>query len=205
MVDWSEMPHAPPQQDYSVSLSRSHTHVGTTWRSWNHRIRKGRLGERPWDERKRFPRKFKRYPPPTRGKLLRQSCAGKRRLQMMVQIKVVDLTEIGVQLPKEHVRMVAAQPYLADGMLTRREPYRITEEARKRLLERLDRTIDVARKERAHFTVIPEYSVPGVNGIAAIEERVASDAWSIGSILIAGIDGLGPVDNQVAATTPATR
>ena len=109
---------------------------------------------------------------------------------MMEAMKVVDLFELGVRLPKEHVRMVVAQPYLADGVLTHQEPYRVTDEAKERLSERLNRTIDVAGQERAHFTVIPEYSVPGLDGITAIEGRVASDAWPAGRILIAGIDGL---------------
>ena len=109
---------------------------------------------------------------------------------MMEQIKVVDLSELGVRLPKEGVRMVVAQPYLAEGVLTTQEPYRVTVEAKERQLERLNRTIDVAKIENSNFTVIPEYSVPGVNGIAAIEERLASDVWPAGSILIAGIDGL---------------
>ena len=108
----------------------------------------------------------------------------------MEAMKVVDLFELGVRLPKEHVRMVVAQPYLADGVLTHQEPYRVTDEAKERLSERLNRTIDVAGQERAHFTVIPEYSVPGLDGITAIEGRVASDAWPAGRILIAGIDGL---------------
>ena len=184
------MPHAPPQQARPTGLSEPHPYVGKTSRSSNRRSRKVRLGERQCHNRKRSLRKFPRCSPPTRGKLLRQSYDGKRSLQMIEQIKVVDLSELGVRLPKEHVRMVVAQPYLADGVLTPREPYRVVVEAKERLLERLNRTIDVASKERAHFTVVPEYSVPGVNGIAVIEKRVASDAWPTGSILIAGIDGL---------------
>ena len=42
----------------------------------------------------------------------------------MVQIRVVDLSEFGVQLPGESVSMAVAQPYLGDGVLSLQEPYR---------------------------------------------------------------------------------
>ena len=86
--------------------------------------------------------------------------------------------------------MVVAQPYLADGALTPQEPYRVAAEAKDRQLEIVKTTIDVARKEKADFTIIPEYSVPGLDGVGVIEERLRSEAWPTGAILIGGIDGL---------------
>ena len=109
---------------------------------------------------------------------------------MMVQMRVVDLSELGVQLPERGVRMVIAQPYLADGVLTPLEPYRVAVEAKERQLETVKTTMDVARLENADFTVIPEYSVPGLDGVAVIEERLGSEVWPPRTILIAGIDGL---------------
>ena len=123
---------------------------------------------------------------------------------MMVQIRVVDLSELGVHLPERGVRMVVAQPYLADGALTPQEPYRVAVEAKDRQLETVNRTIDVARMENADFTVIPEYSVPGLSGIAVIEERLGSDAWPPGAILIAGIDGLNKDEYASVVETPDT-
>ena len=86
--------------------------------------------------------------------------------------------------------MVVAQPYLADGVLTPEEPFRVAIEARERQMETVKTTMDVARSENADFTVIPEYSVPGLDGVSVIEERLRSEAWPPGAILIAGIDGL---------------
>ena len=86
--------------------------------------------------------------------------------------------------------MVVAQPCLADGVLTPREPYRVASEAKDRQLELVKTTIDVAKKERADFTVIPEYSVPGLDGVGVIEEHLRSEAWPTGAILIGGVDGL---------------
>ena len=108
----------------------------------------------------------------------------------MVQIRLVDLSELGIHLPERGVRMVVAQPYLADGALTPQEPYRVAVEAKERQLETVKTTIKVAKAENADFTVIPEYSVPGLDGVAAIEERLGSETWPPGAILIAGIDGL---------------
>ena len=86
--------------------------------------------------------------------------------------------------------MVVAQPYLADGALTPQEPYRVAAEAKDRQLEIVKTTIDLAKEEKADFTVIPEYSVPGLDGVGVIEERLRSAAWPTGAILIGGIDGL---------------
>jgi hypothetical protein len=108
----------------------------------------------------------------------------------MVQIRVVELPGLSVHLPERSVRMVVAQPYLADGALTPQEPYRVAAEARDRQLEIVKTTIDLAREEKADFTVIPEYSVPGLDGVGVIEERLRSAAWPTGAILIGGIDGL---------------
>lgn len=127
---------------------------------------------------------------PGRGKLPQQPCDGKHYLQIMVQISVVDLSRLGVHLPENSVRMVVVQPYLADGALTPQEPYRVAAEAKDRQLETLKTTIDVAKEEKADFTVIPEYSVPGLDGVEMIEERLRSKAWLPGAILIGGIDGL---------------
>ena len=108
----------------------------------------------------------------------------------MVQISVVDLSEFGVQLPEDKVRMTIAQPYLGEGVLTSEEPYRVATESTERQMDIVNRTIDIASEKNADFTVIPEYSVPGVEGVAVIEEHLGSEAWQPGMILIGGIDGL---------------
>ena len=124
------------------------------------------------------------------GRLPQQPFDGKHYPQTMVQIKVVDLSGLGVQLPESSVRMVVAQPYLGDAVLTPQEPYRVATEATERHLDIVKTTIDVATERKASFTVIPEYSVPGLDGIALIEDRLGSEAWRSGAILIGGIDGL---------------
>lgn len=108
----------------------------------------------------------------------------------MIEIKLVDLSTLGVHLPESSVKMVVAQPYLGNGVLTRQEPYRVASEATERQLGVVKRTIDIGTERNADFTVIPEYSVPGLDGVAMVEEHLRTDAWRSGAILIGGIDGL---------------
>ena len=68
-------------------------------------------------------------------RLPQQPCYGKHCLQIMVQIRVVELPGLSVHLPERSVRMVVAQPYLADGALTPQEPFRVAAEAKDRQLE----------------------------------------------------------------------
>ena len=100
--------------------------------------------------------------------------------------------------------MVVAQPYLATGVLTQQEPYRVTEEATERQLEMVKSTIDIARDRNADFTVIPEYGVPGLEGINLIEEHLSSKAWRPGTILIGGVDGLSQEQYASVIETDST-
>ncbi len=108
----------------------------------------------------------------------------------MVQITLVDLSAFGIRLPESRVSIVAAQPYLGDGILTSQEPYQVVPQAKQQQLEVVKATVDVAREEKANFTIIPEYGVPGLEGIAVLEEDLRSETWPAGALLIAGIDGL---------------
>ena len=66
----------------------------------------------------------------------------------------------------------------------------MAEEAIEHQLDVVKKTIAIATEREADFTVIPEYSVPGLAGVDAIEERLGSEAWRPGAIVIGGIDGL---------------
>ena len=123
--------------------------------------------------------------------------------QVMVQIRTVDLSVLGIQLPATSVRMVVAQPYLAGGVLTPQEPYRVARDAKQGQLEVVKTTIDLAMERKADFTVIPEYGIPGLEGIAAIEEHLSSAAWPSSAIVIGGVDGLEK--NEYASLVEADR
>ena len=107
----------------------------------------------------------------------------------MVHIESVDLAVI---LPSDGVGMVIAQPFLT---LTNIEPYRCTEQSKQQQIQMIRDTLEVARAvkhgaPKTHFTVFPEYSIPGLEGIALIDNALAQNDWPTGTIVIGGIDAL---------------
>lgn len=110
----------------------------------------------------------------------------------MVHIETVDLSQLAVTLPSEGVGMVIAQPFL---MLTNIEPYRCTKQSKPQQIQMIRDTLEVARAvkhgaTKTHFTVFPEYSIPGPEGIALIDDALAQTDWPTSTIVIGGIDAL---------------
>lgn len=124
----------------------------------------------------------------------------------MIHIETVDLSARGIVLPTDRVGMVIGQPYLS---LSANEPYRCTLEARPRQLQMLSDTLRVARDalhglQKTHFTVFPEYSIPGVEGIAAVQNALAEANWPNGTIVIGGVDALSKDQFAALAAEPNT-
>lgn len=102
--------------------------------------------------------------------------------------------------------MVIAQPYLS---LTATEPYRCVEQVKNQQLSMLTETFAVARAARhgapkTHFTVFPEYSIPGLDGIARVETALSADDWPNGTIVIGGTDALSKAEFATIAAAPDT-
>ena len=113
----------------------------------------------------------------------------------MMNIRFEDLAISSFCPPADHVRMVVAQPHLPRESFTPREPYCLQNDAKERQIEAITTTLDIVSGDvqvgrRTHFTVLPEYSIPGITGVNLVQERVASDCWPCGSVLIGGTDGL---------------
>src|SRR5229473_2560534 len=113
----------------------------------------------------------------------------------MVHIETVDLQVRGVTLPSDRVGMVIAQPHLPLTSLSASEPYRLTVQAKPSQLAVLEKTLAVARAaphgaRKTHFTIFPEYSIPGLDGITLVEAVLRSDDWPRGTIVIGGTDAL---------------
>jgi hypothetical protein len=88
--------------------------------------------------------------------------------------------------------MVVAQPYVE---FTPHEPFTWLVGQRARALECLDTTLAVARSrphraEKTHFTIFPELSIPGIEGIARITTAMQSADWPSETIAIGGVEGL---------------
>ena len=113
----------------------------------------------------------------------------------MIQVRFVNLSELGIRPPANSVRMVIVQPHLPTAVFTSDEPYKLTEHARPRQLEILKRTIEIASGSgdtngTTNFTILPEYCIPGLEGVEFIEERLGSEDWANGTVLIGGLDGI---------------
>lgn len=114
----------------------------------------------------------------------------------MVHVTRVDLTERGVELPSDRVGMVVAQPHLC---LTHDEPFTCVPDKKQQQLAGLREILDVSLANghglaKTHFTILPEYSIPGLDGFDQIEASIATAEWPSGTIIIGGIDALTKTD-----------
>ena len=109
----------------------------------------------------------------------------------MIAIEQVPLQ---VTLPSSHVRMVLMQPHVQlQNSLTgplRWDPAKVQDQ-----LAGIRRTLDIAgsalgAKEQAHFTVFPEYAIPGLDGVRLIDAAVRDGGWPPNTVIIGGVDGL---------------
>lgn len=124
----------------------------------------------------------------------------------MIHIETIDLYARGVTFPKDRVGIVMAQSHLT---LTPAEPFQCSPEKRQQQLNVIERTLEIARAnahgaQRTHFTVFPEFSIPGLDGIAAIEAAVQSPEWPARTVVIGGVDGLVRPDYLTLIRGPNT-
>lgn len=111
----------------------------------------------------------------------------------MRKVKVEEI-ELNITLPKDDIGMVIMQPFIE--ICLDAEPYRWQNEKKiDNQIDRIIRTLEIAKQanhrcEKTHFTIFPEYSIPGLKGVKKIEEVLRSDSWESGTIVIGGIDGL---------------
>ena len=113
----------------------------------------------------------------------------------MVHVEFVNLSERGIRFPHESVGMVVAQPHVPHDSFTGEEPYQFVPKAKQRQLAVLGETLTVARLShhgglKTHFTIIPEYGIPGLDGVGVLEDALRSEDWPDGTVLVGGTDGL---------------
>lgn len=124
----------------------------------------------------------------------------------MIHIETIDLTPRDITLPSDRVGMVIAQPHLA---LTPDAPYLCRETAKAAQLAVLTKTLAVARDvphgaPKTHFTIFPEYSIPGPEGIALIQSALEAGDWPERTIVIGGTDALSKAQFVSLAAEPRT-
>lgn len=104
----------------------------------------------------------------------------------------VEEIELKITLPDDGIGMVIMQPFVE---LCKHEPYRWQNDKKSKQIERIIKTLKIAKQvdhgcEKTHFTIFPEYSIPGLEGIAGIERILKENSWKDGTIIIGGVDGL---------------
>jgi hypothetical protein len=124
----------------------------------------------------------------------------------VVHIETVDLTVRGLTLPSDRVGMVIAQPHVS---LTADEPFQCAPATRVQQLALIARTLDIARAAphgapRTHFTIFPEFCIPGLDGVALVEAALRAPNWPAGTIVIGGVDGLLRPDYLTLIGAPDT-
>jgi len=124
----------------------------------------------------------------------------------MVHVETVDLSVRGVAIPRDSVGMVIAQPHVA---LTPAEPFQCARERQQHQLSVVARTLEIARAkghgaQRTHFTIFPEFSIPGLDGVAAIDAALQAADWPACTVVIGGVDGLDRADYLTLIGGPNT-
>ena len=122
----------------------------------------------------------------------------------MVNVETIDLSSRGLVLPQDNIGMVIAQPHID---LTPTEPFTCTSVDMAK--EAITRTLEVSLAanhgaSKTHFTIFPEYSIPGIAGIKQIEVVLNSEKWPLGTVVIGGVDALTKLEFETLAKQPAT-
>ncbi len=107
----------------------------------------------------------------------------------MIEVEQIPLD---ITLPDDGVGMVVMQPFVE---LCDREPFCWQNDKKDKQIGRIVRTLEIARQadhscEKTHFTVFPEYAIPGLEGVRKIQEILESSSWEDGTIVVGGVDGL---------------
>ena len=88
--------------------------------------------------------------------------------------------------------MVIAQPHV---VFIEKEPFIWAASERQRALECIESTLAVSRKcphgaDKTHFTVFPECTLPGLDGVELISNAMQAADWPAETFVIGGVDGL---------------
>lgn len=103
----------------------------------------------------------------------------------------IDAKSLDVILPSKWIKMVVMQPHV---YLTASEPFRWPDDKKTTQNLGINRTLDVAKNQQAHFVLFPEYSIPGLDGVQAITSFMVQNSWP--KIVISGVEGLSKEQYQ---------
>ncbi len=104
----------------------------------------------------------------------------------------IEEVHLDIVLPDTGIGIVIMQPFVE---LTLHEPYQWIADKKPIQIARIVRTLEISKNadhgcDKTHFTIFPEYSIPGLEGIQRIQTLLEDASWQNGTIVIGGIDGL---------------
>ncbi len=107
----------------------------------------------------------------------------------------VEEKSIGVIFPSQQIKMVAMQPHIH---LTDTEPFQWPDDKKTEQIAGIDRTLEIAKNIQAHFTLFPECSIPGLDGIRRIDGVIANNDGAIWPIISnnSSINSINPVHSR---------
>lgn len=102
--------------------------------------------------------------------------------------------ELNVTLPEHGIGVVMMQPYVEPNLSNTGLP-QWQDKEKSRQIDRITRTLNIADRAdhacgKTHFTIFPEYSIPGLEGIRRIEEKLVDGSWKNETIVLGGVDAL---------------
>jgi hypothetical protein len=109
-------------------------------------------------------------------------------------------TEVSLTLtvPHESIGVVTMQPFVKQSIDVNKEPFAWETAKKAAQITAIEETLRLAISRPANqhisFTIFPEYSVPGIDGINAIERILLTEEWPAQTVVIGGIDGLSKND-----------
>ena len=100
----------------------------------------------------------------------------------------VDEIKLQLVLPSSEIRIVLAQPNVK---LSAREPFKRPNSELEQQITEIETCLSVSNlDETAHFTIFPEYTIPGLEGVQAIDSAVTGETWDRDTVVIGGLHAL---------------
>lgn len=114
---------------------------------------------------------------------------------------------LALVLPHKSIGLAMMQPFVKESIDITREPFAWEAAKKAAHIIAIQETLRLAIRRPANqhisFTIFPEYSVPGIDGINAIERILLSEEWPAQTVIIGGIDGLSQDDYAMLFDGPA--
>lgn len=124
----------------------------------------------------------------------------------MLKTSYVDLEALGISLASDRLGIVIGQLFVD---ITPHEPYQCKPELVVSQLEAIAATLAISRAcqhgvGKTHFTLFPEYGLPGIAAVDLIDNSLVDVNWPTGTIVIGGIDGLTKAEFAMLVGRPNT-